>query len=414
MRFNENLRRLRKEKDYSQEYLAEKLSVTRQTVSKWENATAMPDLKKLTELADFFNVSMDALLGLELDSKEDEQKKYPDTEPTDNNENNKEYAKQLFSVAYQNQYEQSAAGNRFIRAVTIVFGIIIFCIVLVIFLLFNNLHTSITDLQNQINQLRAADVSVSIPDEDDYGFNCELLSVDKDKPYMVKTRFTYSPKSYAKDAKVYFTVQGTDGKIKKLEAKNTDGNFVAEGFIDITTQEEWYAVTECEQTIQKQLLDCDIYNNRFISVEDAFDFFLTNQTDKIYCSVSSSIPVMPAVYTFSDDIVGNFTKAYLVAEDNGKIVYRAPLKFEKSVVNDVDVECHYTFSAEDMEFTVDNHKNISSVYIQLENENGIECKYYASINGNYQQAEQNDVETIGINNWELIFSPNKVLKGTIE
>ncbi len=53
MRFDENLRILRKEKDYSQEYLAEKLGVTRQTISKWENGTAMPDLKKLIELADF-------------------------------------------------------------------------------------------------------------------------------------------------------------------------------------------------------------------------------------------------------------------------------------------------------------------------------------------------------------------------
>ncbi|MDE5996378.1 MAG: helix-turn-helix domain-containing protein, partial [Eubacterium sp.] len=65
MRFDENLRNLRKEKDYSQEYLAEKLGVTRQTISKWENGTAMPDLKKLIELADFFETSMDDLLGLD-------------------------------------------------------------------------------------------------------------------------------------------------------------------------------------------------------------------------------------------------------------------------------------------------------------------------------------------------------------
>ncbi|MDE6413528.1 MAG: helix-turn-helix domain-containing protein, partial [Eubacterium sp.] len=65
MRFDENLRNLRKEKDYSQEYLAERLGVTRQTISKWENGTAMPDLKKLIELADFFETSMDDLLGLD-------------------------------------------------------------------------------------------------------------------------------------------------------------------------------------------------------------------------------------------------------------------------------------------------------------------------------------------------------------
>lgn len=45
MNFSENLRELRKAKDIKQEVLAENLNVSRQTVSKWENGTAMPDLK---------------------------------------------------------------------------------------------------------------------------------------------------------------------------------------------------------------------------------------------------------------------------------------------------------------------------------------------------------------------------------
>lgn len=72
MKFNENIRNLRRERDYSQEYLAEKLNVTRQTISKWENGAAMPDLKKLTEIADFFSVSMDTLLGIEIENDDKE------------------------------------------------------------------------------------------------------------------------------------------------------------------------------------------------------------------------------------------------------------------------------------------------------------------------------------------------------
>ena len=64
MNFSENLRELRKAKDIKQEVLAENLNVSRQTVSKWENGTAMPDLKKLTALAEYFGVTMDELLGL--------------------------------------------------------------------------------------------------------------------------------------------------------------------------------------------------------------------------------------------------------------------------------------------------------------------------------------------------------------
>lgn len=46
MNFSENLSRLRKEKGIKQEALANDMKVSRQTVSKWENGTAMPDLKK--------------------------------------------------------------------------------------------------------------------------------------------------------------------------------------------------------------------------------------------------------------------------------------------------------------------------------------------------------------------------------
>ena len=63
MKFSVNLSNLRREKEYSQEYLVERLGVTRRTISKWENGTAMPDLKKLTEIAELFGTTMDKLLG---------------------------------------------------------------------------------------------------------------------------------------------------------------------------------------------------------------------------------------------------------------------------------------------------------------------------------------------------------------
>lgn len=63
MTCSDNLRALRRAKEYSQESLAQQPGVTRQTVSKWENGTDMPDLKKLTEIAALFDTTMDALLG---------------------------------------------------------------------------------------------------------------------------------------------------------------------------------------------------------------------------------------------------------------------------------------------------------------------------------------------------------------
>lgn len=72
MRFEEKLITLRKQKLLSQEQLAEKLDVTRQTVSKWELGQSRPDMDKLTNMSKLFNVSIDTLTNddVSLDDKE--------------------------------------------------------------------------------------------------------------------------------------------------------------------------------------------------------------------------------------------------------------------------------------------------------------------------------------------------------
>ena len=59
--FGNNLMELRKKNGYSQEDLANKLNVTRQTISKWELEQTSPNLKDLKNIADIFNISLDEL-----------------------------------------------------------------------------------------------------------------------------------------------------------------------------------------------------------------------------------------------------------------------------------------------------------------------------------------------------------------
>ena len=54
---------LRKKKNLSQENLAEKLNVTRQTISKWELGETAPDIKQAKELSKIFDISLDELVG---------------------------------------------------------------------------------------------------------------------------------------------------------------------------------------------------------------------------------------------------------------------------------------------------------------------------------------------------------------
>ena len=55
----ELLKQLRKENKCSQEELSNKLMVSRQTISKWENNKSLPDIHTLKLIADFFDVSLD-------------------------------------------------------------------------------------------------------------------------------------------------------------------------------------------------------------------------------------------------------------------------------------------------------------------------------------------------------------------
>lgn len=61
--FGQRLARLRKFKGLTQEELADKVGVSYQAVSKWENNISLPDISLLSTLADIFNVSVDELLG---------------------------------------------------------------------------------------------------------------------------------------------------------------------------------------------------------------------------------------------------------------------------------------------------------------------------------------------------------------
>lgn len=65
MSLAENIYKFRIEQNMSQLDLADALEVSRQSVSKWETGTAVPELDKLVKMCDLFDVSLDVLVGRE-------------------------------------------------------------------------------------------------------------------------------------------------------------------------------------------------------------------------------------------------------------------------------------------------------------------------------------------------------------
>lgn len=66
--FGENLKTLRKNKGITQEELAARLNVVRQTISKWEKGQSVPDAEMLVKLAEIFEVPVSQLLGSRIES----------------------------------------------------------------------------------------------------------------------------------------------------------------------------------------------------------------------------------------------------------------------------------------------------------------------------------------------------------
>ncbi len=93
---SENIKRLRREKNLTQETLAEFLGVTFQSVSNWERGESYPDITMLPEIASFFKVSIEELLGV--NKAEDERELKSLLEEHDNYTDNKLIKESIYNL----------------------------------------------------------------------------------------------------------------------------------------------------------------------------------------------------------------------------------------------------------------------------------------------------------------------------
>ena len=132
--FNENLKIIRKAKGYTQEELAIKIHVVRQTISKWEKGLSVPDT--LSKLADVLEIKVSELLGSEI------------KEETNKNE----VAEQLAKIS-----EQLALKNRRHKRIWKVIGFILLAVIVINMLLvvlgtvtYNEKNADITTIEEKL------------------------------------------------------------------------------------------------------------------------------------------------------------------------------------------------------------------------------------------------------------------------
>lgn len=345
MKFDENLRAFRKQKEFSQEYLAEKMNVSRQTISKWENGTAMPDLKKLTDLASLFDVSMDELLGTSA----------PDYKTSESDNTELENLKQAF--------DEYKIKN---KKTTIIFGAVSTALVVALIVATVNLSNSVANLQSRVNSLPSGQVIYQNDGDDDSSIlsdvDCFVSKVDKDNPDKVEMTFTYAPKTYVKGTSVKFVVtdalKSTDPQTT-FEAELSGNSFCAVIPIKMSGSNTVNVSVDDGTNVTSEQMDIDWVGEYYAFIDQVqnYDIDSTGTSERIIFDENT-------VQWEENTECPKITKAYLEAEDeNGKIVYSKKCKILLS-------DSVYSVDAESFDSAV----KISAVYIKLTDEYGTECR----------------------------------------
>ena len=130
--FAENLKKIRKDKGYTQEILAEKLNVVRQTVSKWEKGLSLPDVDMLSKIANVLETDVNILLDGQITT-------------TDQSEIVKQLAKINEQLTIKNRrYKKIMKTIAIILLIIVIFGILLVILNIGTFISFSNSETTTT------------------------------------------------------------------------------------------------------------------------------------------------------------------------------------------------------------------------------------------------------------------------------
>lgn len=130
--FAENLKKIRKDKGYTQKILAEKLNVVRQTVSKWEKGLSLPDVDMLSKIANVLETDVNILLDGQITT-------------TDQSEIVKQLAKINEQLTIKNRrYKKIMKTIAIILLIIVIFGILLVILNIGTFISISNSETTTT------------------------------------------------------------------------------------------------------------------------------------------------------------------------------------------------------------------------------------------------------------------------------
>ena len=208
MTLGEKIYRLRTDRNMTQEQLAERLGVTRQSISKWEGDLVKPEIEKLKAMAKLFEVSLDDLISDEASDDKDKEK-----------------------TMAESSLNKKEKLNRII--ITVIACLLIIAMTVTIVVMIN--------LSKRVRYLELhRDVYIGEEeksDEDIYFSELEWKVADVDKENMTADIYiTAQPKNYSDNTKLTAVAAFRDGKTCTGRLKNDNGRFTGNVSVPINAE----------------------------------------------------------------------------------------------------------------------------------------------------------------------------------
>ena len=208
MTLGEKIYRLRTDRNMTQEQLAERLGVTRQSISKWEGDLVKPEIEKLKAMAKLFEVSLDDLISDEASDDKDKEK-----------------------TMAESSLNKKEKLNRII--ITVIACLLIIAMTVTIVVMIN--------LSKRVRYLELhRDVYIGEEeksDEDIYFSELEWKVADVDKENMTADiHITAQPKNYSDNTKLTAVAAFRDGKTCTGRLKNDNGRFTGNVSVPINAE----------------------------------------------------------------------------------------------------------------------------------------------------------------------------------
>ena len=209
MTLGEKIYRLRTDRNMTQEQLAEKLGVTRQSISKWEGDLVKPEIEKLKAMAKLFEVSLDDLISDEAADNKDKGKRATESSP-----------------------DKKAKLNKIVITVIACLLIIAMTVTIIVMI---NLSQRVRTLEMQSRTYITDGDEES--DKDTYFSELEWRVADVDEENMTADIYiTAQPKNYNDDTRLTAVAAFKDGKTCTGRLENDNGRFTGSVSVPINAE----------------------------------------------------------------------------------------------------------------------------------------------------------------------------------